>query len=1365
MKRIVALSLVLLLAITAMAFDPPAGGDGLPFMWTPYLAGGGMSVASLFGPGADYLNPSASGLLQRVTLDVGYLALTGLGTEQGLGTGVNLGIAIPQPYGVWTFGLNFLSSPPELASLPIGTLFGGRIGLAKDVYPNFLVGLGVRMLLGSNGNSDWGLGADIGVLHLLGKVGFLQNARYGIAVRNMGKGFAPVGLVGYNGTQATAYDSPFTLALGFAGDLFNDTKTGFRIGSSIDFYFPTFQNLVFATGIEFAYKNIVSAKIGWDINVGEAVANVPRDLYPSFSVMATIPISRKADDSFISQQGWDKSELQPIVSARPLYNGIWSIGGGATMPLGVVDKTPPKIADKYPETKYDAYYMSPNNDGVLDTIEIPITITDSRYVKSYSFKIYNEAGELVRTIVNKEALPESVSFSDFFKRLIYVKKGIPIPQSLIWNGINDAGAVVPDGVYFYEIEAVDDNGNKAVTERKKFIIDNTHPEITINVSADSSGLIFSPDGDGNKDILTVKQSGSSEDLWKLEVIDLSGTVIRTIEVKNSSPGNFVWDGKDNADVVVPDGIYSYRISATDRAGNVTTKKVDNIIINTQQPPVGFSISTNAFSPNGDTVKDTVTFTISVPVKTGLSSWSLSVLDSKGTAVWELNGNEASSLKDSFVFAGLDSSGKTLPEGQYQAKLAVKYVNGHSPEIVSPLFTLDVTRPNAVIKLDRIAFNPLAGGDQQLVITQTASKEDRWIAAIINAENTVVRSWTFIDMPEATLIWDGADDNGKVVKDGLYRYKISAVDRAGNEFSVTSQAVTVDTAQKQVRLALDKRAFSPNNDKAKDDVVLLPEVASNDRVRSWSVTVVDEKGTVVRTFKGTGKVPDKITWDGKNDRAELASDGLYTANLEVQYITNEIERAASFKVMLDTTPPQAKVSTQYLVFSPNGDKQKDTLAIEQDSVPGDDWEGAIIDARGTVVKQFVWKNKAVTFEWDGTDNQGNKVPDGTYSYRLSATDAAGNKAETIVRGIVLDTRTADAYLTVDNSGFSPNGTLKTITVGVVVTLKDGVDTWKLAIVDDAGKEYRSVTGKGGTTIPATFVWDGKADTGLAPDGTYKALLTANYTRGDRLSAASSAFVLDSTGPKVAIKVTPELFSPDNDGVDDELQIALSIAEPNGIDNWRFEINEVSVDEGTGAARKERGFFSWSGRGKPADRLTWDGRSSKGELVEAATDYLYRLTVVDMYGNRTVTEGMITTDVLVIRDGDRLKIKVPSIVFRAGFADFKDLTPEIIARNDAVLRRIAQILNRFKEYNIRIEGHANNVSKINGRPQAEIDKEEREVVIPLSEARARAIMQKLIQFGVDPKRLSVLGRGSSEPVVSFTDAENRWKNRRVEFILIK
>jgi len=209
----------------------------------------------------------------------------------------------------------------------------------------------------------------------------------------------------------------------------------------------------------------------------------------------------------------------------------------------------------------------------------------------------------------------------------------------------------------------------------------------------------------------------------------------------------------------------------------------------------------------------------------------------------------------------------------------------------------------------------------------------------------------------------------------------------------------------------------------------------------------------------------------------------------------------------------------------------------------------------------------------------------------------------------------------------------------------------------------------------------------------------------------------------------------------------------------------VSEAAGGARKERAFFTWSGRGKPAERLVWDGRSQKGELVEAATDYPYRLTIIDELGNKTVSEGSISVDVLVIRDGDRLKIKVPSIVFRPDFADFNDLPQETLDRNAEVLKRIALILNRFKDYKIRVEGHANSISKMTGANQAAIEREEKNELLPLSENRAKLVMQKLIEYGVDGKRLSTSGLGSSEPVVAFTDGENRWKNRRVEFILIK
>ena len=172
-----------------------------------------------------------------------------------------------------------------------------------------------------------------------------------------------------------------------------------------------------------------------------------------------------------------------------------------------------------------------------------------------------------------------------------------------------------------------------------------------------------------------------------------------------------------------------------------------------------------------------------------------------------------------------------------------------------------------------------------------------------------------------------------------------------------------------------------------------------------------------------------------------------------------------------------------------------------------------------------------------------------------------------------------------------------------------------------------------------------------------------------------------------------------------------------------------------------------------------------------DYPYVFTVTDALGMTSVAEGKISVDVLVIRAGDVLKMAVPSIIFRSDSADFKTeseikggITDAQKANNERVLKRIAEILNKFKNYTVTIEGHANNISGT--------DTEENEDTVmygkalkPLSQERAEFVRQELIRNGVASERLTAVGRGGSMPVVQRSDKDNWWKNRRVEFILNK
>ncbi|MBU0956043.1 MAG: gliding motility-associated C-terminal domain-containing protein [Spirochaetes bacterium] len=1369
LQRIAVLLSILVLSVSlASAYDPPAGADGIPFLVSPGISGGSMSVASTQGASSDALNPASSAGLQRVTLDAGYAALVGLGAESGWGSLINLGLAIPQPYGVWSVGMNFTHVPATLSSMPLGTLFTLRGGISKDLYPDLYVGTGLDVTLGSNGGTDWGLGLDLGFVHFLGRFSFLQNVRWGGALRNLGKSFQPpAGVNGFAGTTASSYDSPFTPAFGIAADLLNHQTSGIRIGSSMDLYFPSFQNVVFNVGLEFAFREMIFVRSSWDINLRESMAQTGRSLLPSFGIAATIPITRTSDDSFISQRGWDRSDIQPQLSARPLYNDVWAFGLGASLPLGVVDKNAPEISLVYPESEWELYYMSPNNDGIKDELVLPLTITDQRYVQSFKLTIYDEAGNPVRSLANKESRPETTSFAGIWDRLKYVKKGVDVPVELIWNGLTDEGSLVPDGTYSFSVEAVDDNGNIGLSETYKLVVDNTPPELAVVKPEGANALVFSPDGDGNKDTLSIVQSGSSEDRWLAEFLDVAGIAVFTYTYTDSAPVDLTWKGTGQDETIVADGVYSYIISATDRAGNSSSATLDNILINTQQPPVSISIDQAAFSPNSDGVKDELAITASVPVRTGISAWTLSVLDERNVVRWSTSGSDGQSLPARTLFQGKGSDGAILPEAAYRAKIAIRYVNGHSPESLSAPFIIDVTPPTATARLDRIAFNPLADTNAVLTITQSGSSEERWLGEIVARESgTSVRSWSFTGQPDAKVVWDGADEAGRVVADASYFWRLSANDRAGNSFSTDSALVRIDTGNKAVRLAVDMRAFSPNSDGTKDVMNFLPEAASTATVVSWSLSILNEGKESIRRFTGNNAPPASVRWDGKNQTGTVAANGVYSGQLEVRYDTGETEQANSFELTLDTVAPSLELSSEYLLFSPNGSGRKDTLTIRQSAVPGDNWDAEIKNAAGESVRVYNWRNQVDALTWDGTDANGNRLPDGVYTYTIRAEDAAGNVFSTGLSGITVDARIPQLFVTMAAPGFSPtgNGRFDTISIGVLATIKDGMESWRMVVLDERGITRKTWQGNAATRMPEEFIWDGKADDGSVTQGSYTTKLSVDYVKGDRVEAVSTAFLLDSGGPRAVIAIGPEYFSPDNDGIDDELRVSLSVSDISPIESWTFEIIEVAVQEGS-AARRERSFFTWSGRGMPAERLVWDGRSQRGELVEAATDYPYRFTIEDAYGNKTVREGLVKVDVLVIRDGDRLKIKVPSIVFRSNAADFNNLPADVLATNDNVLRRIAQILNRFRDYNIRIEGHANSLAKIQGLNAAAIEREESVELLPLSENRAKLVMEKLISFGVDKARLTVRGLGSSEPVVPFSDAENRWKNRRVEFILLK
>jgi outer membrane protein OmpA-like peptidoglycan-associated protein len=256
------------------------------------------------------------------------------------------------------------------------------------------------------------------------------------------------------------------------------------------------------------------------------------------------------------------------------------------------------------------------------------------------------------------------------------------------------------------------------------------------------------------------------------------------------------------------------------------------------------------------------------------------------------------------------------------------------------------------------------------------------------------------------------------------------------------------------------------------------------------------------------------------------------------------------------------------------------------------------------------------------------------------------------------------------------------------------------------------------------------------------------------------VEDTEGPEISVGFSSEYFSPDGDGVQDELTVTISVKDASPIGGWSIEIREPSSN---------LLFSEWKGDGEPPATIVWNGRSASGELVQSASDYPFSLTVNDVLGNTSVYNGTIQVDVLVMREsGDILRVIVPSIVFASNSDSLtKGLSPEVVQNNDWILKRIAEVLNKFYTYKVKVEGHANPTTRPGTRARTDEEKgtSREKGLQPLSEERAKAVVEYLVNLGVERERLSSVGMGSSRTLVSFEDKDHWWKNRRVEFVLVK
>ncbi|MFW6312454.1 MAG: FlgD immunoglobulin-like domain containing protein, partial [Spirochaetota bacterium] len=888
--RVFLLLSVLIASALPAQYDPPVGGEDLYDLYSPLMLAEGAPAVASEGPQADTVNPAISGLVQRTTLDASYLAVTGFGSPTAGGGWqghiVNLGVVSPTRVAVFSGSTHLISMP--LPGMTWGTSLSVHGSAAKELYPGWIAGAGFRVVGGGSGRFDLGAALDLGVVRDAGTVGSMENLRWGVALQNIGKWYSPL-----NG--AGALPSPFTLSGGVNFDVV--TNDWFRLSASGSLSAPAFQNLRFGVGARATVFDTVSLHAGWKADLRQLLEPqiTNRSLIPSFGLSVAFKAGLGADGP-VAARGWTETEVQTTVAAAPLYNDVWAMGGGINAPLGVIDTEGPRTSIDYGPARH----ISPNNDGVQDALVVPIEITDERFIVAWTFEVRDDADNLVRRIENKDDRPENTGFQNVVDRIVEVRTGVPVPDQIRWDGGTDTGDVAPDGEYSFQLFAADDNGNRGSSAAYRVFVDSTPPRVEVD-SISAENRIFSPNGDGNKDTITIVQTGTVEREWRAEIVNASGRTVRTLSLVDSAPRDFTWDGRGDDGAIQPDGVYRYRISATDLAGNRASDELNNILLNTESTPVGLLISTSQFSPNGDGRQDELEIRPDLENTVGIVSWNIIVRALDGTVLRRYE--DLSGLPRAVTFDGRTDTGARVEEGQYFAELEVVYRNGNRPSAQSPIFVVDVTPPLADARADVDLFSPNGDGELDTVtLFNEASREERWRGVILDDEGSRVRSWTWTAVPDQRVVWDGRQDDGRLASDGRYTYVLATEDAAGNLGSSDPVVVELDTSEGEIGIRAEFDAFSPNADGVRDRQRVFLRVDRSGDIDTYRVEIRDTAGQSVRTFEGRGEPADNIVWDGAYGTGRRAPDGVYRAYLRTVFTNGVQLEAQTAAFVLDTLAP-------------------------------------------------------------------------------------------------------------------------------------------------------------------------------------------------------------------------------------------------------------------------------------------------------------------------------------------------------------------------------------------------------------------------------------------------------------------------------
>jgi flagellar hook assembly protein FlgD len=514
--------------------------------------------------------------------------------------------------------------------------------------------------------------------------------------------------------------------------------------------------------------------------------------------------------------------------------------------------------------------------------------------------------------------------------------------------------------------------------------------------------------------------------------------------------------------------------------------------------------------------------------------------------------------------------------------------------------------------------------QSMSGTSMASPVVSGVAALILSKNPLLTPAQVEDIMKRSSV-----DLGNLGWDNYYGY--GRVD-AYEALQIAPQPATLTTPASFTMTGLNKHTISVTAQSG-TKVTLYIQNASGSTIKEL-VTNQTSTGSAIN-----------VSWDGKQANGTYVLDGTYKVVAKVTNGRETIYKTSSIKVINNTGITIQLGATT--AFSPT--------VISKVTIPYSINKNAKVTAmiydKNNILIKTILNNSAVsvgsrTITWDGRNNSGQLVVDGTYKLAMSAVDYSNIKATPKYMAITVDTRKPEGTITPSSLLLKMNGTLKNEANFVV---KEKVNATAY-VTNDKGvvvkKFYTNKLLYAGTSL---LSWDGKNDSNqLVPEGKYQYVVEINDMVGNKLIAKSSLItVQDWRTPVISATSTIDYYSLGTKSYN------YSINKPGKV-SIKFYQNGQVVKTIQQSIQKPAGTHTF----------TWDGYDDSGKILTDGK-YSFDITIVDVYQvSRTMTG---TLNVLV----SEVEIQYPSLV---QYHDNQNVVSEVYYKLSQPAKVTIEIYNR-------------------------------------------------------------------------------------------